>query len=100
MDFELTEEQKILKDTLHKFMDKEIIPLGNDYEKERKPITREVIKKLQPFGYVGATIPEEYGGFGLDTVSYCIMVEELGRAWGALRTMMTVSNLGMSSSPI
>lgn len=93
MDFELTEEQKILKDTLHKFMDKEIIPLGNDYEKERKPITREVIKKLQPFGYVGATIPEEYGGFGLDTVSYCIMVEELGRAWGALRTMMTVSNL-------
>ena len=93
MDFELTEEQKILKDTLHKFMDNEIIPLGNDYEKERRPITREVIKRLQPFGYVGATIPEEYEGVGLDTVSYCIMVEELGRAWGALRTMMTVSNL-------
>ena len=93
MDFELTEEQKILKDTLRKFMDKEIIPLANEYEEERKIITREIVKKLQSFGYVGATIPEEYGGFGLDTLSYCIMVEELGRAWGALRTMMTISSL-------
>jgi len=93
MDFELTEEQRILKDTLRKFMEREIIPLANEYEKERKVITRDILKKLAPFGYVGAEIPEEYGGFGLDTVSYCLMVEELGRAWGALRTMVTVSNL-------
>ncbi len=93
MNFELTEEQRILKDTLRKFMEREIIPLANEYEKERKVITRDILKKLAPFGYVGAEIPEEYGGFGLDTVSYCLMVEELGRAWGALRTMVTVSNL-------
>ncbi len=93
MDFELTEEQRILKETLRKFMDREIIPLSNEYERERKIITRDILKKLVPFGYVGAEIPEEYGGFGLDTVSYCLMVEELGRAWGALRTMVTVSNL-------
>ena len=93
MDFELTEEQRILKETLRKFMDREIIPLSNEYERERKIVTRDILKKLVPFGYVGAEIPEEYGGFGLDTVSYCLMVEELGRAWGALRTMVTVSNL-------
>ncbi len=93
MDFELTEEQRILKETLRKFMDREIIPLSNEYERERKIITRDILKKLVPFGYVGAEIPEEYGGFDLDTVSYCLMVEELGRAWGALRTMVTVSNL-------
>ena len=93
MDFEFTEEQKILKDMLRKFMDNEITPLANEYEEERRPITKEIIKKLEQFGYVGATIPEEYGGFDLDTVSYCIMVEELGRAWGALRSMITVSNL-------
>ncbi|MCD6560875.1 MAG: acyl-CoA dehydrogenase family protein [Deltaproteobacteria bacterium] len=93
MDFEYNEEQTILKDTLRKFMDKEIIPLANEYEAERTQITKKIIKKLEPFGYVGATVPEEFGGFDLDTVSYCIMVEELGRAWGGLRTMMTVSNL-------
>ncbi|MDY6969381.1 MAG: acyl-CoA dehydrogenase family protein [Spirochaetota bacterium] len=93
MDFELNEEQRILKETLRKFMDNEIIPISNDYEKDRIQITKEIIRKLSEFGYVGATIPEEDGGFGLDTLTYCLMVEELGRAWGALRTMMTVSNL-------
>jgi len=93
MFLELTEEQRMIKDTLRKFMDREIIPLANEYERERKIITKDILKKLEPFGYVGAEIPEEYGGFGLDTVTYCLMVEELGRAWGALRTMVTVSNL-------
>jgi len=93
MDFDLTEEQRILKDTLRKFMEREIIPIANEYEKEGKLIDKSIIKKLQPYGYVGGTIPEEYGGFGLDTVTYCLMVEELSRAWGGLRSMVTVSNL-------
>ena len=93
MDFELTDEQRILKDTLHKFMNNEIIPIANEYENERKLVTKDIYKKLEQFGYIGATIPEEYGGFGVDNISYCIMVEELGRAWGALRSMMTVSSL-------
>jgi len=93
MDFQYSEEQRILKDTIRRFMDNEIVPLANEYEKHRKPITKDIIRKLQPFGFAGATIPEEYGGFGLDTVTYSVMVEELGRAWGALRTMVTVSSL-------
>lgn len=93
MDFDFTEEQRILKETLRKFMDREIAPLANEYEKERKLIDKPVMQKLQQFGYVGATIAEAQHGFGLDTLTYCLMVEELGRAWGALRTMMTVSNL-------
>ena len=93
MDFELNEEQRILKDTVRKFLEKEIAPLVEEYDYQRKPITREVIKKLEPFGYINAIIPEKLGGLGLDFVSYGIMIEELSRVWGSLRTLISVSSL-------
>ncbi|MFA4910546.1 MAG: acyl-CoA dehydrogenase family protein [Desulfobacteria bacterium] len=86
MDFELTEEQKILQDTVKKFMDKEVAPLVDEYEK-KKEMPRDLIKKLIPLGYVGALVPPEYGGLGLDYVSLGILMEEAGRTWGALRIM-------------
>ena len=93
MDFELNEEQRILKDTVRKFLEKEIAPLVDEYDYQRKRITREVIKKLEPFGYINAVIPEKLGGLGLDFVSYGIMIEELSRVWGSLRTLISVSSL-------
>ncbi|MBI4620840.1 MAG: acyl-CoA dehydrogenase family protein [Desulfobacterales bacterium] len=86
MDFELTEEQKILQDTVKKFMDKEVAPLVDEYEK-KKEMPRDLIKKLIPLGYVGALVPPEYGGLGLDYISLGILMEEAGRTWGALRIM-------------
>ena len=93
MDFELNEEQRILKNTIRKFLEKEIAPLVEEYDYQRKPIPREVIKKLEPFGYINALIPEKLGGLGLDFVSYGIMIEELSRVWGSLRTLINVSSL-------
>ncbi|HID94608.1 MAG TPA: acyl-CoA dehydrogenase [Candidatus Latescibacteria bacterium] len=93
MDFELTEDQKILKDNVRRFMEKEIIPLVPEYEDKQEVPPRSLIKKLLPFGYIGAMIPEEYGGFGADLVTFCILVEELARAWGSLRTIITVDNM-------
>jgi len=86
MDFELTEEQKILQDTVKKFMDKEVAPLVDEYEK-KKEMPIDLIKKLIPLGYVGALVPPEYGGLGLDYISLGILMEEAGRTWGALRIM-------------
>ena len=86
MDFELNEEQKILQDTLKKFMDNEVAPIVDEYEK-KKEIPKDLIKKLIPFGYVGALVPPEYGGLGLDYISLGILMEEAGRTWGALRIM-------------
>ena len=86
MDFELTEEQKILQDTVKKFMDNEVVPLVDEYEK-KKDIPRDLIKKLIPLGYVGALVPPEYGGLGLDYISLGILMEEAGRTWGALRIL-------------
>jgi alkylation response protein AidB-like acyl-CoA dehydrogenase len=96
MDFQLNEEQRIIQDTVRKFLEKEIAPLVREYEWERKLITKEIIKKLEPFGFTRALVPEDMGGIGLDLVSYCIMVEELGRVWGSLRTLVTTSVLAAS----
>jgi len=97
MDLTLSEEQVILKDTVRKFLEKEILPLVEEHESERKPLTKEIFKKLEPYGYTKAIIPEEKGGLGLDFVSYCIMIEELGRVWGSLRTLVSASGLVTSA---
>ncbi|MDY6880818.1 MAG: acyl-CoA dehydrogenase family protein [Thermodesulfobacteriota bacterium] len=62
MDFELSEEQRMIKDTVRRFLEKEIAPLIEEYEKERKPIPKELFKKLEPFGFSKALVPEEMGG--------------------------------------
>jgi alkylation response protein AidB-like acyl-CoA dehydrogenase len=92
MDFQLNEEQRILQKEIKRFLEKEIAPLVNEYEYERKPLTKEIIKKLEPFGFTRAIVPEERGGLG-DLVSYFIMIEELSRVWGSLRTLISVSSL-------
>ena len=81
---------------MRKFLEKEIAPLVQEYEWERKLISKEIIKKLEPFGFTTALVQEDMGGIGLDLVSYCIMVEELGRVWGSLRTLVTTSGLAAS----
>jgi alkylation response protein AidB-like acyl-CoA dehydrogenase len=89
MDFELNEEQRLIKNAVRDFLEKEIAPFVDEYESERKPLTKEIFKKLEPLGYTKALIPENMGGLGLDFVSYCIMIEELSRVWGSLRTIVT-----------
>ena len=59
MDFQLDEGQRILQKEFRRFLEKEIAPLVNEYEYERKPLTKEIIKKLEPFGYTRAIVPEE-----------------------------------------
>lgn len=92
MDFELNEGQRILQKEIRRFLENEIAPLVDEYEYERKPLTKEMIKKLEPFGYTRAIVPEERGGLG-DLVSYFIMIEELSRVWGSLRTLISVTSL-------
>jgi alkylation response protein AidB-like acyl-CoA dehydrogenase len=94
MDFELTEEQKLLKTNAREFMEREILPIVNDYEQKYRPLPQDVsldlMKKMSPLGYTGGTVPPEYGGGGLNFFSYGILLEELSRAWGSLAIMMFV----------
>ena len=64
-----------------------------EYEIERKHITKGIIKKLEDYGYAGGLVPEDQGGLGLDYLTYGVMVEELSRTWASLRTLVTSSAL-------
>lgn len=93
MQIELTAEQKEIKTQLRVFLEKEIIPFAHQYEQKKMPVPREFIKKLIPFGYIGGMLPQEYGGHGMDLVTYLTMIEELSRAWPSLRIMIAGTNL-------
>ncbi len=79
MDFELTEEQAMIRSTLRDFAEKEVAPVARDNNRhERFPA--DLVKKMGEMGFLGINLPAEYGGGGADYMSYCIMLEELARA--------------------
>ncbi|HBA27472.1 MAG TPA: acyl-CoA dehydrogenase [Nitrospinae bacterium] len=89
MNFELTEDQKLIKDTVRKFAEEEIVPVARENDiKEHFPI--EIIKKMASLGFLGAPIPEKYGGAGLDFISDAIIFEEIGKADSSIRTTLSV----------
>jgi alkylation response protein AidB-like acyl-CoA dehydrogenase len=78
MDFQLTDEQVQLRDAVREFARAEIAPHVLDWD-EAQTFPLDVVRKLADLGYLGCVFPSEYGGAGLDYVSYCVVVEELAR---------------------
>ena len=78
MDFELTPEQAAIRDVAREFADAELGDKIAPYD-ERQEFPHEIVAKLGPLGFMGVLVPEEYGGAGLDYVSYALIVEELNR---------------------
>ncbi|HEY4998994.1 MAG TPA: acyl-CoA dehydrogenase family protein, partial [Usitatibacter sp.] len=79
MDFDLTEEQQLIRETARAFCDREIVPHAREWDRSER-MDREIVAKLAEIGFLGCALPEEHGGMGLDRVSYCVVMEELGRA--------------------
>jgi butyryl-CoA dehydrogenase len=98
MDFSLTPEQELIRDSAREFCEREILPYSRDWDRAEQ-LDRGLVPKLAAAGYLGATITEEYGGMGLDTVSYCLLMEELGRADSSVRGIVSV-NLGLVGKTI
>jgi butyryl-CoA dehydrogenase len=98
MDFSLTPEQELIRDSAREFCEREILPHSRDWDRAEQ-LDRGLVPKLAAAGYLGATIAEEYGGMGLDTVSYCLLMEELGRADSSVRGIVSV-NLGLVGKTI
>jgi len=91
MDFSLTDHQRLIRDTVRQFMDAEVRPLVREFERqERFPL--ELVKSLGEMGCCGMLTPEEWGGAGLDTVSYVLMLEEVSRVYTAMSTALGVTN--------
>src|SRR5215475_424455 len=91
MDFSLKDHQKLIRDTVRQFMETEVRPLVKELEREEK-FPLEIIKKLGELGCCGMLVPEEWGGPGLDTVSYVLMLEEVARVYTAMSTALGVTN--------
>ncbi|MGP4080392.1 acyl-CoA dehydrogenase family protein [Pseudalkalibacillus sp. R45] len=82
MNFNLTDEQKMIYKMIREFAEEEVAPGAEQRDKEKRfPV--EIFKKLGDLGMMGLPFPEEYGGGGADTVSFAIVVEELSRACGS-----------------
>jgi butyryl-CoA dehydrogenase len=91
MDFDLTEEQRLIRDTARDFAAREIAPKAAELDKTgRWP--SEIIKQMAELGFLGMAIPQEYGGAGMDTVSYALAMEEISAACASCGVIMSVNN--------
>jgi butyryl-CoA dehydrogenase len=91
MDFELTEEQKLVQQTARDFSTREIEPKAAELDKTARWPT-EIVARMAELGFLGLAIPEEYGGAGLDNVSYVLVMEEVSRACASSGVIMSVNN--------
>src|SRR4051794_6488858 len=89
IDFELTDEQRLIRETARDFTDKEIVPRARENDRNEHFDT-ELVKKIADMGFLGAIVPEEYGGRGIDYRTYGLIVEEIGRGDSAMRTVVSV----------
>ncbi len=89
MNFDLTDEQRLIRETARDFADREIIPRARDNDRNER-FDLELVKRLGEMGYLGAPVAEEYGGRGLDYLGYGLVVEEIGRADSSARTVVSV----------
>jgi hypothetical protein len=91
MDFTLTPEQELIRQSAREFCDREIVPFAREWDRTER-MDPAIVEKLAEVGFLGCALPEEYGGMGLDTVSYCLVMEELGRADSSVRGIVSVNN--------
>jgi alkylation response protein AidB-like acyl-CoA dehydrogenase len=91
MDLALTEDQQSFKALAREFLDKEVVPNRAAWDRDES-IDLALVPKLAEIGFFGLTIPEEYGGVGGDYITYCVGMEELGRADSSVRGIVSVSN--------
>src|ERR1700726_2436144 len=89
MDFDLTDEQRLIKDTAREFTDKELVERTRENSRNHH-FDLEIVQKLAAQGYLGAIVPREYGGAGLGYVDYGLVVEEIGRGCSSVRTVISV----------
>jgi alkylation response protein AidB-like acyl-CoA dehydrogenase len=97
IEFELTDEQRLVQETAREFTDKEIVPRARENDRNEK-FDLELVKMLGDMGYLGPIVAEEYGGRGLDYRTYGLIVEEIGRGDSSARTVVSVQTSLVCSS--
>jgi alkylation response protein AidB-like acyl-CoA dehydrogenase len=91
MDFSLSSDQILIRNTVRQFMETEMRPILRDYERDEK-FPADEIRKLGELGCCGMLVPEQWGGTGTDTVSYSLMLEEVARVDASTAVALSVTN--------
>jgi butyryl-CoA dehydrogenase len=91
VDLDLSPEQTMIRDTARELAAKEILPKAAEIDRQHR-YPREIVARLAELGLMGVAVPEEWGGAGMDTVSYALALEEISRACASTGTIMSVNN--------
>ncbi len=92
---DFTEEHRMIAETTRQFIDNEVIPHIDELEKHDWKLARDLVKKAADLGLIGANIPEEYGGLGLDQTSGVLVGENIGRCASFATTLGAESGIGL-----
>ncbi|WP_405707783.1 acyl-CoA dehydrogenase family protein [Streptomyces xanthophaeus] len=98
MNLELSEEQAAVRRLAREFTEREVVPYAAEWDRAES-VDRAIVKKLGALGFLGLTVPEEYGGSGGDHLAYVLVTEELGRGDSAVRGIVSVS-LGLVAKTV
>jgi butyryl-CoA dehydrogenase len=98
MDFELSQDHKVLRDSVREFVEKEIKPIAIQIDEEHA-IPESLVRKMGEMGFLGSYLPEEYGGAGLDMLAYAIVVEEVSKACGSSGVLIS-AHTSLACGPI
>jgi alkylation response protein AidB-like acyl-CoA dehydrogenase len=90
---EMTDEQKAITEMVHQFADEQILPNAEHYDHE-DAFPEPIVEQMKELGLFGVTIPEEYGGMGLDLTTYAMIVEELSRGWISISGVINTHFIG------
>lgn len=98
MNLELSEEQKAVRQLAEEFVARDVAPHVVEWDRAEN-VDKSIVKKLGSLGFLGLTVPEEYGGSGGDHLTYCLVTEELGRGDSSVRGIVSVS-LGLVAKTV
>src|SRR6202161_4921333 len=90
---EMTDEQRAITEMVHQFADEQILPNAEHYDHEDS-FPEPIVEQMKELGLFGVTIPEEYGGVGLDLTTYAMIVEELSRGWISISGVINTHFIG------
>ncbi|MEA2379233.1 MAG: hypothetical protein QOD13_3140 [Thermoleophilaceae bacterium] len=90
---EKTDEQKAITEMVRQFVDNEVLPIAEEHDHEDK-FPEQLVEQMKELGLFGVTIPDEYGGMGLDLTTYAMIVEELSRGWISVSGIVNTHFIG------
>src|ERR671918_1930025 len=91
--YEKTEEQKAILEMVRQFVDEQILPTAEHYDANDE-FPEPIVEQMKELGLFGVTIPEDYGGMGLDLTTYAMIVEELSRGWISISGVVNTHFIG------